>query len=232
MEGQDRSRPGTMNWLDRQPLRRLRQSLHLPTLEGGEQAARIQAFQKDVVMPIKAFVIFILIYYFYFSKWLDVEGNDAAGGGLDHPQHVRRLCAGQRRRRRVVLFPAAFRSAALQWTIFTVGLLDALLFAALMLVTGGFQSPLYWVFLGLILHNSLSIPLATPQITLNLAVCLLYLLSGFADLAIPRDDTRTSLMPENSAGGAAKGSKPRRGSGMTNRAAVQSEAQRGRDASP
>jgi nitrogen-specific signal transduction histidine kinase len=85
--------------------------------------------------------------------------------------------------------------SVLQWSIFTLGLMDALLFAALSLVTGGFDSPIYWVFPGLILHNALSIPLATPQIALNLAVCVLYLFSGFADMAMSRDETNSFSLP-------------------------------------
>ena len=163
-------------------------------------------------MPIKAFVVLILIYYFYFSKWLEVEETTR----LVAVRTIRNLFVGY-----VFLTAAAaalfygFRRlplAVLQWSIFTVGLLDALLFASLTLITGGFNSPVYWVFLGLILHNALSIPLATPQIALNLAVCFLYVLSGFADMAIPREDTRTSFMPESSRNHAVR---PRRRAGET-----------------
>lgn len=186
-----------MNWIERKPWQRLRQSLSLPSMEGGEQAARIHAFQKDVVLPIKAFVVLILIYYFYFSHWFrEAETTQEVPFETIRSLFVVYLLLNG-------VMAAVFFSfrrlslAALQWTIFTVGLLDALLFASLILVTGGFDSVVYWVFLGLILHNSLSIPLATPQIGLNLAVCLLYLAAGTAErhLGMREESTMTSMPP-------------------------------------
>jgi signal transduction histidine kinase len=71
-----------------------------------------------------------------------------------------------------------------QWVVFAVGLVDGLLLAGLMLETNGFESTLYWVFPGLIIVNSLSIPLATPQIVLNLSLSAFYLGAGLLYITI------------------------------------------------
>ncbi len=59
-----------------------------------------------------------------------------------------------------------------------MGLLDGLLLAGLTVDTGGWSSNLFWVFPGLIVVNAISIPLATPQIVLNLSLCACYVAAG------------------------------------------------------
>ncbi len=81
-------------------------------------------------------------------------------------------------------FPAGF----VQWVVFTVGLVDGVLLAGLTAETGGFASNLFWVFPGLIVINALSIPLATPQIVLNLSLSVFYLGAGLAAISIGEAD--------------------------------------------
>src|SRR3954470_23853200 len=42
-----------------------------PGIEPAIQAARIHSFQRDIVLPIKGLLILALVYYFYFSNWID-----------------------------------------------------------------------------------------------------------------------------------------------------------------
>jgi len=72
-----------------------------------------------------------------------------------------------------------FPAVLVQWVVFTVGLVDGLLLAGLTAETGGFSSSLFWVFPGLIVLNALSIPLATPQIVLNLSLSVFYVGRGW-----------------------------------------------------
>jgi signal transduction histidine kinase len=155
-----------------------------PGVEPALQASRIQTFQRDIILPIKSLLIATLVYYFYFSNWID-QTNSTREVALDTSRHfflfyvLATIAAG-----------AGFIAIrnlplhALQWTIFVLGLLDGLLFASLTMVTSGFDSILYWVFLALIIHNAISIPLATPQIVLNLFVCLFYVSAGALDVTM------------------------------------------------
>ena len=68
-----------------------------------------------------------------------------------------------------------------QWINVTIGILDVFLMTGLTFIVDGFDSPLYWVFPVLILHNALAIPLALPQILLNLLVTLGYVAGGVLD---------------------------------------------------
>ena len=67
-----------------------------------------------------------------------------------------------------------------------MGLLDGLFIAGLTIVTGGFDSIVFWVFPCLIVLNALSIPLAVPQIVLNLLLSLFYLSAGLVVRTLAR----------------------------------------------
>ena len=55
-----------MKFDGRQFLQKAGRLLISPGLEPALQAERIRAFEKDIVLPIKALVAAILVYYFYF----------------------------------------------------------------------------------------------------------------------------------------------------------------------
>jgi signal transduction histidine kinase len=61
-------------------------------------------------------------------------------------------------------------------------ILDGAMLGLLTLVTGGFDSILYWAFLGLLVRNAAVIPSADVQITVNFLVSLCYLLAGILDI--------------------------------------------------
>ena len=63
-------------------------------------------------------------------------------------------------------------------------LLDTAFLAAVTLFCGGFDSVLYWVFLGLVLRNAAIIPSPEVQVLSNLFVCALYVLSGVLELRL------------------------------------------------
>ena len=146
--------------------------------EPTRQAERILAMQRDVVLPSKAGVILVVFYYLFLSDWL-YEAPTTRSVVQDTLKEYFLVyllcnCLGAlffyRWRR---LPPGLF-----QWLAFTTGLLDGLFITGLMIVTGGFDSIVFWVFPCLIVLNALSIPLAVPQIVLNLLLSLFYLSGG------------------------------------------------------
>lgn len=179
-----------MNFNTRQALKKFAGLVAVvsPGLEPRIQASRIHTFQRDIVLPIKALLILTLAYYFYFSNWID-QTNSSREVALETVSRfflfylLLNVAAGF-----VLIFVRRLPLHVLEWMIFSLGLLDAVLFASLTLVTGGFDSILYWIFPALIIHNAISIPLATPQIILNLLVCLLYVLAGALDVIISGED--------------------------------------------
>ncbi len=74
----------------------------------------------------------------------------------------------------------------LERVVYIVAMLDLAFLAAITLFCGGFDSILYWVFLGLVIRNAAVIPNAEVQVLVNLTGCACYVLSGVLDIALTR----------------------------------------------
>jgi signal transduction histidine kinase len=72
----------------------------------------------------------------------------------------------------------------LEKVVSVICLLDTAFLGAVTLFAGGFDSVLYWVFLGLVLRNAAIIPSSEVQVLANLFVCALYVLSGVLELRL------------------------------------------------
>jgi signal transduction histidine kinase len=152
--------------------------------EPAQQAERIAAMQLHIVLPAKAGVIAVALYYIVYSD-LFHEAQSTYKVVLENMQWylwiylscnlVAGLIFGLRKR---------FPPGLFQWIAFTLGLLDGLFMAGLTFVTGGFNSIVYWIFPGLIVLNAISIPLTVPQIVLNLILSMFYLGASLAELEI------------------------------------------------
>lgn len=161
-------------------------------------APRILRVERDLVLPIKAALIFGISWFLFFS--LGIEGlSNTSEVALEAVTAVQRffvvyavanfalglaLWAGRR-------LPVKL----LEWLVFTTALLDGVFLAALTLVTDGFDSILYWLFPVLIVRNALSMPVAPLQIALNVLVTASYAAAGVADVAIIRLDDPGAPVP-------------------------------------
>jgi signal transduction histidine kinase len=183
-----------MNITSWQRLKWASRLLTFPQPEPAEQAARILAVQRNIVLPTRLMVTAVVFYYLFHSHWEDQSEQTM-------PQEVvfetlqsyfifYILFAGLSG---TLLILRRFPSALVKWVVFVMGLLDGLLFAGLAVETGGFESNLFWVFPGLIILNALSIPLATPQIVLNLLLSVFYLGGGLLNAKL--SDTELQLPP-------------------------------------
>ena len=84
----------------------------------------------------------------------------------------------------VLLMPRRLPYMLVQRIIFSASFVDGLFLAALVIITGGFDSVLYWLFLGLVVRNAVSLPRAMPQIILNFSASFCYLLAGVLEATI------------------------------------------------
>ncbi|GIT12785.1 MAG: hypothetical protein CM1200mP34_1910 [Verrucomicrobiales bacterium] len=55
-------------------------------------------------------------------------------------------------------------------------------------LTGGFESFLFWMFLGLQIRNAISMPIASTQIVAKLSVSVIYLCAGAFDIVVARSE--------------------------------------------
>lgn len=177
---------------------------HWPRLEAAESPHQRQIFfrllhvERNFGLPVKAVVILLLAYYLFLTNWLDNtidERNVAlATVRVFFVLYVLMNLSGG-------IMLAGIRQLPLRFTqlvVWIIALLDVLLLASITLTTGGFNSPLYWVFVLLIVRNSVSIPSALLQIAANVLVVLCYFLVGFGDMAIQKTElieTETTMEP-------------------------------------
>ena len=156
--------------------------------EPEQQARRIVNMQLHVVLPAKAGIIAVILYYIFSSGWTQesVSEHDIALDFLRKYFLVYSAC-------NVAIAPffifwKRFPSGLFQWLVFTLGLLDGLFVSGLVVITDGFQSIAYWLFPVLIVFNAISIPLASPQIGLNVLLGVFFLSAGiiFSETA-PRE---------------------------------------------
>jgi signal transduction histidine kinase len=165
--------------------------------EPEQQARRIVRMQLHVVLPAKAGIIAVVLYYIFTTAWTD-EAPSAHDVALDFLKRyfvVYSICnigIGA-----FFVYWRRFPPWLFQWLVFTLGLLDGLFVAGLVMITDGFASVAYGLFPVLIVLNAISIPLATPQIVLNLLLGLFYLGGGFLYSKVPLAVVQTPALSHN-----------------------------------
>jgi len=187
-----------------QKLKALPRLVAVPTPDLEQQIARITYMERNIGLPVKAAAIGLLTYYLFFSKWFGELGSigDAVSPGIPAEEVVMEVI-----RRYFLIYVFASVGLAIMllgmrqlpptWIpriAFAGAWFDALFLAALAVVTGGADSPLYWVFLGFIVRNTISTPVTSRQVVLNLFVILCYVLVGFYERQL--EDFFIKVSPE------------------------------------
>lgn len=176
-----------MSLLRWQNIKKLPRLLDLRMPDEEQQLSRIRLMERNLGLPIKGAVLVVLIYYLFFSHWFDRVTGPLHGAPHEVVLEAIRLFFVA-----YVIINSAmavlligmknFTLPTLQKMVFFSGWLDALFLASLTLVTDGFDSFLYWVFPGLIVRNTISLPSAARQISLNLVVTASYVMAGVLDI--------------------------------------------------
>lgn len=151
--------------------------------EPAEHARRQLALQRNVLLPARLIVVAIVYYQlFATSRWL-AQVVDAYGVMFETIQNnvvqgYTFLVIGA-----TVLFFVVrrFPPGTVPWIVFAIGLGDGVFLGGLTVLTGGFESILYWAYPVLIVLNAVSIPLAAPQIVLNLLLGIFFLSAGLIE---------------------------------------------------
>ena len=156
-----------MEFINHQTTRKLADFLVTPMVDPVRRAERLRFGERNIVLPAKAAVLAIFVYEFFFSD--SFEGLNTIGDMALDP--VRRFLLGyviiNIGVMGVYLWMDRLPFSLVNSITWLVNLIDALFVAAMTVVTGGFESVLFWVFPVLIVRNSISIPVAGPQVVLN-----------------------------------------------------------------
>ena len=171
--------------------------LRLPAPDAVKLMDRITTMERDIILPIKVAGIAMLLYSFYFKRsWIGKEelgmleiAVEAARSILWVYIAANALTAG------LLLAMRRLPLLLVQWAVFAMSLVDGIFLSALVALTGGYDSILYWIFLGLIVRGAVSVPRATSQILLNLTLTACYVMAGVINIYVVRameDDARFS----------------------------------------
>lgn len=158
-------------------------------LQADEQSEQIHHIQRNIALPIRGILLCILFYFFFVISWTPYPAESSRMVVIET---IRSLILGYL----LINVTAAaifyrtkkLPAAVVSWILFTLGILDGVILACLTFVTDGFDSTLYWIFIGVIANNALCVRSAGPQIILNLLVSFFYLVSGVIDVTVTTQD--------------------------------------------
>ena len=167
---------------------RLSQLFRSVAPDEGSQRARIRFMERGTVLPVKAVYFLVLIFYLYF-EWPEMDSDRVRWTLLRTIQLFFIFCLIVNVIVGVMLIRMEeFTTRVLREVVFSICLFDALLLAMMTELTGGFESFLFWMFLGLQVRNAISMPIATTQIVANLSVSVIYLCAGAFDIVVARSE--------------------------------------------
>jgi signal transduction histidine kinase len=162
--------------------------LKLPAPDAVKLMDRITTMERDVILPIKVAGIAMLLYSFYFKRsWIGKEELGTLEITVEATQYFLWVYIGANVVTAGLLL--AMRRLPLllvQWAVFAMSLVDGIFLSALVALTGGYDSILYWIFLALIVRGAVSVPRATSQILLNLTLTACYVMAGVINIYVVR----------------------------------------------
>ncbi len=154
---------------------------------------RLSHVERNSGLPVKASAILLLIGYLFSPDW---EEMDRRGVMLENVRTLFvfyiliNLGAGV-----MLIGMRQLPLAALLLLVLGVATFDVLFLGAMTMLTGGFDSLLYWMFVLLIVRNSLSITGGFLQISLNLFAIFVFWAAGEMELQIDRLDKPEAILP-------------------------------------
>ncbi len=142
------------------------------SIDSSEQYRRLKLMERDIGVPVKVAVLGLLAYFLFFSEY--AEGKDFILRARVEIalEPVQQFFLGY-----VVVnmgamvFFLMFNSWKLRvvhWVTLVMNFVDAMVVSALVVITGGLDSMVYYVFIVLIMRNAVSVPIPATQISLNL----------------------------------------------------------------
>lgn len=158
-------------------------ALASPPADPQEQSRRIEFMEENVALPVKA-ILFAMVFYFLFLSG-EFDGVRNLGEGSFPLEGIRLTLIGylivNLMAAYVLVRHQAYSIRLVQWVVFSNNLMDALILSLCTMLTGGLNTYAYWVFLVLIIRNSVSLPEASWQLTLNLLLVVCYIVAAIID---------------------------------------------------
>ena len=151
--------PSHVRWLKRLPA-----LFEIPAPDPPRLLRRIVMMERNLMLPIKAVFIGIISYSFDITAWVGIA-NSTLDVVVETVQYIfwfyilaNLILAA------LMLVAERLPLAVVQWTVVTSSLVDGIFIAGMALLTGGLDSVLFWLFVALIIRNSVSVPPGISQL--------------------------------------------------------------------
>jgi signal transduction histidine kinase len=172
-------KPRHAQWLKRLPA-----LFEIPAPDPARLLRRIVMMERSIMLPVKAVFIGMILYSFDITPWMRLA-NSTLDVVVETVQLIFWFYILANFILALILFAAErLPLAFVQWTVVTSSLVDGIFIAGMALVTGGLDSVLFWLFVVLIIRNSVSVPPGGSQLILSLIICLCYALVAVLDVLV------------------------------------------------
>ncbi len=165
-------------------LKRVLALMEIPAPDPPRLLRRLEIMERDIMLPLKAFAIGMICYSFVSTPWFGLTSS-MLDITVETVQYLFCFYVLASVLFALLMFnPARWPLAIVQWTVVTSSLVDGLFLAGMALLTGGLDSILFWLFVGLIVRNAVSVPPGVSQLILNFAISLCYILVGVLGFSV------------------------------------------------
>ena len=177
-------------------LKKLPALFEIPAPDPPRLLRRIVMMERNVMLPIKAVFIGMILYSFDITPWVGLA-NSTLDVVVETVQFIFWFYIPINVIMAVFLIAAEkLPLAVVQWTVVTSNFVDGIFVAGMALLTGGLDSVFFWLFMALIIRNSVSVPPGISQLISSLVISLCYVLLAVLDVSIFQnldDTTRRAL---------------------------------------
>ncbi|MGC9940777.1 MAG: HAMP domain-containing sensor histidine kinase [Verrucomicrobiota bacterium] len=181
-------KPSHEQWLTR-----LFAAMEIPVPDQARQLRRINTIERNIVLPVKTVFIVMIWYSFDIKPWFGTLASTLEVV-VETVQYIFLFYVLTSLIVALILaLSERLPLAVLQWTVVADGLVDGLFVAGLLLISGGLDSIMFWLFVALIIRNAASIPPGFSQLILNFATGLCYALVGVLDVSVVSNLDDTTL---------------------------------------
>ena len=160
--------------------------LKIPPPQTAQVLQRIEMMEQHIILPIKAAWIAILLrpanYSWIGEQATNLEINPIYAYTFFWTYVAVSIIAGV-----LILLLRRIPPGLAERAVFAITLVDGIFLGVLTVVTGGYNSSLYWIFLALIVRTAVVVPRATSQLLLNLTLSTCFVVAGIIDSYIAQN---------------------------------------------
>jgi signal transduction histidine kinase len=172
-------KPSHVQWLKQLPA-----LFEIPAPDPPRLRRRIVMMERNIMLPVKAVFIAIISYSFDITSWVGLA-NSTLDVVVETVQFIFWFYILANIILALLLLAAErLPLAVVQWTVVTSNFVDGIFIAGMALLTGGLDSVFFWLFVALIIRNSVSVPPGVSQLISNFIISLCYVLVAVLDVSV------------------------------------------------